>query len=40
MMLTYLGIIDHVDSLKDNVLGVFPEEFEDVLYLRLVGESP
>ena len=37
--LTHLSIEDHVDSLVDDIFGVFPEELQDVLHLGLVRET-
>lgn len=36
---SYLCIVDHVNSLVDDALGVFAQELEDVLHLGLVGQA-
>ena len=35
----YLCIVDHVDSLEDDVPGVLPEEGEDVCHRGLVRKT-
>jgi hypothetical protein len=37
--ITDLRIVNHVDALINNVLGVVPEEFQNMFHLRLVGKS-
>lgn len=36
---SYLSVVDHVDTLEDDVLGVVTEELEDVLHLCLIQQA-
>ena len=36
----HLRVVHHVHPLVDDALGALPEELQDVLHLRLVGEPP
>ena len=39
VLFSYLCVVDHVNSLVDNALGMFAEKFENVLHLSLVRET-
>ena len=36
----YLRVVDHVDPVVDNVLGVVTQELEEMFHLGLVGQTP
>lgn len=39
MMVSYLGVVHHMNSLVDDAFSVFAQKLEDVLHLGLVRQS-